>query len=190
MQNPSELIQSVVTRHVDALQGCMDLHHDAIIAVADDLADIFKSGSKVLSCGNGGSACDAMHFAGECVGRFVNDRQAWPALALSADPGILTAIGNDYGFDHVFARQVEAHGKAGDMLIAISTSGASPNVLKALDTAKSQNLKTVLLTGEKGKNVSNADVVIWVPSPITAHIQEVHITLLQLIIALTENKLL
>lgn len=190
MQDAKLLVENVLSNHQKAVEGFFELHQQNIINASHALADVFAAGGKVLSCGNGGSACDAMHFAGECVGRFVNDRQAWPAMALSADPGILTAVGNDYGFDHVFARQVEAHGKQGDMLIAISTSGQSPNVLKALDVAKNMGLGTVLLTGEKGKTVPNLDYNLWVPSLITAHIQEVHITALQLMIALVENKLL
>lgn len=185
----NKLIDQALQRHLEAIQACVANDHETIQKIADELADILGRGGKVLSCGNGGSACDAMHFAGELVGRFVNDRKALPAIALSADPGILTAIGNDYGFEEIFARQVRAHGRPGDMLIAISTSGKSPNVLKALKAADEIGMRSVLLTGEKGKDLSGPDYVIAVPSQITAHIQETHIFLLQLLIALTENKL-
>lgn len=190
MTDPKEIVSSVIENHKAAFDGCMELHSNRIIAVAERMADALAAGKKLMSCGNGGSACDAMHFAGECVGRFVSDRRALPAIALTADPGILTAVGNDYGFEQIFSRQVEAHGVAGDVLVAISTSGQSANVLKALETAKNKEIYTVLLTGEKGKSVPNVDEIIWVPSAITAHIQEVHITILQLMIALIENKIL
>ena len=182
-------IDNSFAEHKKAVEGCLELHRDAIASVGEKLSECLKSDGTIYSCGNGGSACDAMHFAGELVGRFVNDRKALPAMAFTADPGILTAVGNDYGFDHIFARQVQAHGKAGDVLVAISTSGKSPNVLKALDEAKTRQMYRVLLTGEKGKDVANADTVLWVPSHITAHIQECHILLLQLIVALIEDKL-
>lgn len=186
---PLARIEAARLAHHAAVDGCLKRDAALIAEIAAHMAETFTAGNKVLACGNGGSACDAMHFAGECVGRFVSDRTPLPALALSADPGIITAIGNDYGFEQIFARQVKAHGKAGDMLVAISTSGASPNVLAALTVARELGLKTVLLTSEKAKNTQNIDYVVAVPSSITAHIQETHITLLQLCIALVEDKL-
>ncbi len=108
----------------------------AISAAADALRQALRDGRKVLVCGNGGSAAEAQHFAAELVGRFTRERRAWPALALTTDTSALTAIGNDYGFERVFARQVEAHGQPGDVLIGISTSGGSPNVLAAVETAR------------------------------------------------------
>ncbi len=180
-------IAQTLEGHIQAVQSCFDLHGEAIATVAQVIATAFQNGQKILVCGNGGSACDAMHFAGECVGRFVSDRTPLPALALTADPGILTAIGNDYGFEVIFERQVQAHGRPRDVLIGISTSGASENVLRALRTAKAEGLYTVMLTGERGQNVSGVDSLIWVPSAITAHIQETHITVLQLLIALVED---
>lgn len=182
-------IEAARLAHHAAVDGCLTRDAALIAEIAVLMAEVFKAGHKILACGNGGSACDAMHFAGECVGRFVSDRTPLPALALSADPGILTAIGNDYGFEEVFARQVRAHGKAGDVLVAISTSGTSPNVLAALEAARVLGMKTVLLTSEKAKNINDIDYILAVPSSITAHIQETHITLLQLFIALIENKL-
>ncbi len=189
MSTAQQIVQQALDHHMQAVTGCMELHAGTIITVASALADSLKNGGKVLSCGNGGSSCDAMHFAGELVGRFVKDREALPAIALTADTGIITAVGNDYGFEHIFSRQVEALGNKGDMLIAISTSGASTNVLRAIEVANEKGLVTVLLTGEKGKDNREAHHVIWVPGEITAHIQETHIMLLQLLVNLTEKAL-
>lgn len=183
------LLDASLNSHIAAIEACAQQHSAAIIRAASALAKAFAAGNKVLVFGNGGSACDAMHFAGECVGRFVSDRRPLPALALTADSGIITAIGNDYGFDAIFSRQVRAHAQAGDMCIAISTSGQSPNVLEALKVAGELGLHRVLLTGGKGKDVTLAEEVIAVPSLITAHIQECHIWILQLMIAMVEKKL-
>jgi D-sedoheptulose 7-phosphate isomerase len=149
-----------------------------------------RSGGKILVCGNGGSASDAQHFAAELVGRFERERPALPAIALTTDTSILTAIGNDYGFDRVFARQVEAVGRAGDVLLGISTSGGSPNVLEAIGAAKSRGLTTVALTGRDGGVVgAAADIHINVPSPSTARVQEVHRTLMHAMCELVEREL-
>ncbi|MCI5049814.1 MAG: SIS domain-containing protein [Rickettsiales bacterium] len=185
----ANLVDQSLAKHLDAIQGCVEQHRDAIAALGEKAAECIKSGNKILVCGNGGSACDALHFAGELVGRFVNDRKALPAMALTADPGILTAVGNDYGFEEVFARQIQAHGREGDLLIAISTSGSSQNILRALDEAKKCGMYRAVLTGEKGKELSVQESNIWVPSSVTAHIQETHIFVLQLLVAIMEEKL-
>jgi D-sedoheptulose 7-phosphate isomerase len=132
-----------------------------------------------------------MHIAGEFVGRYVNDRRALPAIALSADTGIITAVANDYAYDYIFARQVEALGQAGDVLIAMSTSGRSPNVLRALSAAQEKNIKTALFTGEKVKQgaVPQADFVFIVPSLITAHVQEAHMVAMHALASLIEAEL-
>ena len=162
----------------------------AISAAADALRRALGDGRTVLVCGNGGSAADAQHFAAELVGRFTRERRAWPALALTTDSSALTAIGNDYGFDRVFARQVEAHGRPGDVLIGISTSGGSPNVLAAVETARARGLVTIGLTGRDGGALGRAvDVHLNVPSPSTARTQEVHITLLHVLCDLVEQEL-
>jgi D-sedoheptulose 7-phosphate isomerase len=162
----------------------------AISAAADALRQALCDGRTVLVCGNGGSAADAQHFAAELVGRFTRERRAWPALALTTDTSALTAVGNDYGFDRVFARQVEAHGQPGDVLIGISTSGGSPNVLAAVETAKARGLVTIGLTGRDGGALGRAvDVHLNVPSPSTARTQEVHITLLHVLCDLVEQEL-
>jgi phosphoheptose isomerase len=189
MDDLQQLVERSLENHKTAIEGCAQQSGDTIIAFAQSVAEAFERGNKVMAFGNGGSACDAMHFAGECVGRFVNDRRPLPALALTADPGILTAIGNDYGFETIFERQLHAHAKRGDLVVAISTSGKSPNVLRALEAANALGLQSLLLTGEKGANADLASHIIAVPSSITAHIQETHIWALQLIIAIVENKL-
>jgi D-sedoheptulose 7-phosphate isomerase len=143
----------------------------------------------VLVFGNGGSAADAQHFAAELLGRYEKERKAWPAIALTTDTSALTAIGNDYGFDRVFARQLEALGKKGDVAIGISTSGNSPNVLRALEAANDRGLITVALTGKGGKAGSIAAHHIAVNEDRTARVQEVHATVLHVICELVESDL-
>ena len=187
---PKSGIQDSLAAHMSAVEGFIQQHGSTLEQLADKLADAFRGGNKLLVCGNGGSACDAMHIAGEFVGRFVNDRVALPAIALSADSGILSAVGNDYGYEQVFSRQVEAYGNKGDVLIALSTSGSSANVVKALAAAKSRGLVTALLTGEKGKGQSSvADVLLVVPSMNTARVQEVHLFALHLLAEQVEAKM-
>ena len=181
------LLQHLHAQHRAAVDGMFSECEAELLALAQITVDCLKSGGKLLFCGNGGSACDAMHIAGEFVGRFVDDRAAIAAIALSADSGIISAVANDYGYEQVFARQVQALGKPGDVLIALSTSGKSPNVLNALATARAIGLKTALLTGEKSKNNSSiADICLAIPSAITAHIQEAHITALHSLASLVE----
>ena len=158
--------------------------------MAAKVAECFEVSGRVLFAGNGGSACDAMHIAGEFVGRFINDRQALPAIALTADPGIITAVGNDYGFEKIFSRQVDALAKEGDILITMSTSGGSPNVHDALEMAASRGVYSVLMTGEKGRERAvTCDMRIVVPSLITAHIQEAHMFLLHALVRMVEESM-
>lgn len=161
------------------------------IADAARLAiETLQADGKILSFGNGGSAADAQHFADELAGRFDRERPALQALALTANTSDLTAIGNDYGFDHVFARLVQAHGRPGDLALAISTSGNSPNVLTAVAEAKSRGMRTIGLTGKGGgKLVGAVDVAIVVPSSVTARIQETHITVLHVLCELIDAAL-
>jgi D-sedoheptulose 7-phosphate isomerase len=149
------------------------------------LAIALSAGNKILLCGNGGSACDAQHLAAELVGRFYLDRRAYPAQALTAE-ACLTAIGNDYGFQYVFKRQVEAYGVAGDVLIALSTSGKSKNVLEAILTAKHRGMPTLGISGATGLG---CDVDIAIPSTNTARIQEITILCGHLIIEGLEERL-
>jgi D-sedoheptulose 7-phosphate isomerase len=143
---------------------------------------------KVMICGNGGSAADAQHFAAELVSRFNYDRTGLPSIALTTDTSILTAAGNDYGFESVFSRQVEALGRKGDVLIAISTSGNSPNVLKAIRTARSLGITVAGLTGMGGGEMADeCDIVIRVPSERTPYVQEIHETVLHYVAGRVEE---
>ena len=146
-----------------------------------------EKGRKILICGNGGSAADSQHMAAEFVGRFVKERQSLPALALTVDTSLLTAVGNDYGFDCVFSRQVEGLGQEGDVLIAISTSGNSANVVKAVKTAKEKGIYVIALTGENGGILAKeSDLCLAVPSQVTARIQEMHIMIIHRICEIAE----
>jgi D-sedoheptulose 7-phosphate isomerase len=166
-------------------------HADRIQKLADLLADAFRAGHKVLLFGNGGSATDASHLAAEFVGRYRRERAPLAALALSSDQAKLTCIANDYGYDEVFARQVQALGRTGDVAIGISTSGNSPNVLKGLRAARAQGLVTVGWTGGTGgKLVGLADHLFVVPSTVVARIQETHLTLGHVLCELVDEALL
>lgn len=149
---------------------------------AVELAKIFEAGNKVLICGNGGSNCDALHFAEEFTGRFRGDRRALPAIAISESSHI-TCVGNDYGFDYIFSRGVEAYGKAGDMFIGISTSGNSPNVIKAVEAAKKIGMKTCVLLGKDGGKLKGmCDFEFIVPGKTSDRVQEIHMMILHIII--------
>ena len=167
---------------------------EAAMAAASEFADLafeaLRDGKKLLACGNGGSMCDAMHFAEEWTGRFRGDRDPLPALAFS-DPAQLTCIANDFGFDEVFARQVAAHGREGDLLVALSTSGGSPNILRALEEARARGVKTIGLLGKGGgAALPLSDVAVVVPHATTSdRIQEVHIKVLHSVIEAVERRL-
>lgn len=150
--------------------------------VAKELADVFTKGNKVLICGNGGSNCDALHFAEEFTGRFRGDRKALPAIAIS-DSSHITCVGNDYGFDYIFSRGVEAYGKEGDMFFGISTSGNSPNVIKAVEAAKKLGVKTCVLLGKDGGKLKGiCDYEFIIPGKTSDRIQEIHMMILHIII--------
>ncbi|MGL5098573.1 MAG: D-sedoheptulose 7-phosphate isomerase, partial [Fusobacteriaceae bacterium] len=150
--------------------------------VAKALAEVFQGGDKVLICGNGGSNCDAMHFAEEFTGRFRKERRPLPALAIS-DSSHITCVGNDYGFDYIFSKGVEAFGKPGDMFIGISTSGNSANVIKAVEAAKKIGMKTTLLLGKDGGKLRGmCDYEFIVPGDTSDRIQEIHMAILHIII--------
>jgi D-sedoheptulose 7-phosphate isomerase len=155
------------------------------------LANNFKQGGKVLSCGNGGSHCDAMHFAEELTGRYRENRPGYPAIAIS-DPSHLSCVGNDFGYDFVFARYIEAVGQHGDVLFAISTSGNSANIIKAIDAAKNKGMKVITLTGKDGGIMANqADVEIRVPHfGYADRIQEIHIKIIHILIMLIEQEMI
>ena len=148
-----------------------------------------RSGNKILLCGNGGSAAQAQHFACELVGRFGRDHQPLPAIALSTDTSILTAVSNDYGFEEIFRRQVNALGRPGDILIGLSTSGASANVLRAFQEAKRLQAKSILLTGSEPKEIAvHSDLVIPMPSKNVPRIQEMHLLAVHLLCEWIENE--
>lgn len=160
-----------------------------IADVAQMIIDAIKSGNKLMICGNGGSAADAQHMAGEFVCRFYKDREPLPAIALSTDTSIITAVSNDYSYDHVFSRQVKAIGKKGDILLGISTSGSSKNVLEAFKTARLMEIKTILLTGQTEKEIAKfSDIVITTPSGDTPRIQEMHLLIEHIICEIVENQ--
>jgi D-sedoheptulose 7-phosphate isomerase len=164
--------------------------HAAIGAVAAACIAALRQGNKLLFAGNGGSASDAQHMAGELISRFHYDRPGLPAFSLATDTSVLTAIGNDYGYEHLFARQIEAVGNAGDVFIGISTSGRSPNILKALQVARAKNLLTVGLTGRAGGQMPDlCDHCLRVPSDSTPRIQEGHIAIGHTICLLIEQQL-
>ena len=165
---------SIETKH-----AAKELLADPIAAAVERMTAAFKAGNKILSCGNGGSAADAQHFSAELVCRFERERPGLPAVALTTDTSALTAISNDYHYDEVFAKQVKALGQTGDILLAISTSGNSANVVRAIETAHENGLTVVALTGRDGGNIANLlqdnDIEIRVPSNSTARVQEVHL---------------
>ena len=163
----------------------------AINATANILVAAFKGGKKVLICGNGGSAADSQHFAAEFVNAFSRDldRKALPAISLTTDTSILTSIANDFEFENVYSRQVEAYGLPGDVLIVLTTSGSSKNCLKAIDIANSMGLTTIAFTKEKGQVSTQAQISIEVPSQNTQHIQECHMLAYHVITELVEDAL-
>lgn len=155
--------------------------YERLEATAKLFDETFREGHKILVCGNGGSAAEVQHISDEMLGRYKNNRPAYPVIALTADSMAITCIGNDYGFEEIFSRQVEALGQKGDVLIGLSTSGNSKNVLKAVETAKARGMKIVALTAPKGKLRELADISIESPSMTTARIQEVHLHAIHLL---------
>jgi D-sedoheptulose 7-phosphate isomerase len=162
----------------------------AISRAAELVHSAITSGNKILACGNGGSAAEAQHFVAELVGRFLTEREPLAGIALTVDTSVLTAVGNDYGYDEVFARQVRALGNAGDVLLALSTSGRSPNVLAALKQANERGLTTIALVGkESNADLDACDLVIAIPDQSTPRVQEMHLVILHLICELVDNAL-
>ena len=179
---------TVVNEHLVCINDLLPIEPE-IIQAGNLLSEVINQGGKILVCGNGGSAADSQHFAAEIIGRFEKERKALPAIALSTDTSILTAVANDYAYDDIFSRQVEGLGQPGDILIGISTSGNSPNVLKAIRKAGTMGLKTIGLLGKKGGEIRDAvDKVVVVPHDVTARIQEAHILILHFWASLVEAK--
>jgi D-sedoheptulose 7-phosphate isomerase len=186
--SPSTLVTELKT-HQAVLEQTVEQTADVIVQITGAIIRCFRQGNKLLICGNGGSAADAQHVAGEFVNRFRYDHAAMPAIALTTDTSILTCIGNDSAFENIFSRQVEALAKPGDILVGISTSGGSLNIHKALDTARSRGLTTIAFTGEKGreKMIPKCDLCLVVPSSDTPRIQESHIFVWHFICGVVER---
>lgn len=184
-----DTIESVLKDHIKVIEKLSNFS-DQLLAVAGELVYTLNNGGKIMLCGNGGSAADAQHLATEFVVRFRGgyNRKSLPAFALTTDTSLLTACGNDYGFDYIFSRQVEGLGKKEDFLIGISTSGDSANVFKAVELAKKMGIKTLLLSGRDGGKIKKiADYSIIVPHNNTARIQEAHITIGHILCQLVEE---
>ena len=177
----------VLADHLAAVRALDHGHADALARLAGTVSAAWDGGGRLLVCGNGGSAADAQHIVAELVGRFERERRGLPAVALTVNSSILTAVANDHGFAAVFARQVEALGRPGDVLLAISTSGASPNCLAAVDTARKHGLVTACFAGRDGGELARrVDIPLVVPVAVTARIQEIHILWGHLLCALLE----
>src|SRR5689334_20782060 len=189
MSHISSNLNRAIDDSVRMLESLKNLEPQ-VSRAADLIGECFRGGNKLLVCGNGGSAADASHFATELVVRFAKDRRALPAICLTSDSGILTAAGNDYGFDEIFARQVAAFGRAGDVLICMTTSGKSKNLVRALEEAEGREMKTIALLGrDGGSTIGIADVEVLVKSGSTARVQEAHQLLLHVLCEIIESRL-
>jgi D-sedoheptulose 7-phosphate isomerase len=183
MPSISDQLQAL-KKTVEASESILPDVEKAAACVVESL----QKDKKILSCGNGGSATDAMHLAEECVGRYRSDRRSLPAIALNADSSVMTCIANDWSFDDVYARQIEGLGAEGDVLVAFSTSGNSPNIVRALEAANQYNLKTIALLGKSGGRARGiASIECVVPSEDTARIQEIHTWILHVILEEVEG---
>ena len=173
--NPKDVFESAISSHLDVVRE-LSSQQNVLEVIARAMSEAIRKGDKILWCGNGGSAADSQHLAAEIVGRFRRDRRGLPSIALTTDSSILTAVANDYGYQCVFSRQVEAIAKPGDILVGISTSGNSQNVLMAIHQARSMGFTTVAFTGQAGGKIGQiADHVLSIDSTDTARIQEAHI---------------
>ena len=186
----TDLFRSAIADSIALHTRVLETDPTPLLTAAAAIAEALRSGRKLLLFGNGGSASDAQHVAAELVGRFQLDRRPFAAVALTADPSVATSIANDYGFDQVFARQVAALGQSGDVAFGVSTSGRSPNVVAALETAAARQLHTIALTGGDGGAVGRAAAIhINVPSSSTPRVQEVHRTLLHILCDIVEREM-
>lgn len=182
------IVLNELNLHKETLERVIESMQNSILEASNLAIDTLKKGNKILLCGNGGSAGDAQHISAELTGRFKKERVALPAIALTVDTSALTAIGNDYGYNKVFSRQFDALAKDGDLLIAISTSGNSENILNVLESAKKLNCKSIGLSGKNGGKMKNScDVNLIIPSNDTARIQEMHILIGHIICQLIDE---
>jgi DnaA initiator-associating protein len=188
-----DLIRKHINDSISTKLAVLELLPKTIASAGELLATCLKTGHKILTCGNGGSASDAQNFSSELLGRYLRERPGLPAIALSTDTSTLTAIANDYGYTQVFARQVQALGQPGDILVAISTSGNSENIIAAVQAARKIGMNTVALTGKDGGKLAaylhQGDIEIRIPSDVTARIQEAHILVLHCLCEAIENSL-
>lgn len=188
-----DLIRSELNEAADVLQKFLsdEANIESVQRAAILLADSFKAGGKVLSCGNGGSHCDAMHFAEELTGRYRENRPGYPAIAIS-DPSHISCVSNDFGYDYVFSRYLEAVGREGDILFGLSTSGNSSNILKAIEAARAKGMKVIVLTGKDGGKMDGlADVEVRIPHfGYADRIQEVHIKVIHILMLLVEKEMI
>ncbi|MEO7673177.1 MAG: SIS domain-containing protein [Pyrinomonadaceae bacterium] len=186
----NDVVRASLRQHVAVFETVLDSLTDSISECGELILRTVRAGKKILICGNGGSAADAQHIAAEFVGRYETERKALPAIALTTDTSALTALANDYGFERVFARQVEALAADGDCLIALSTSGTSPNVIAAVMEARNRGCSVIGMTGAQGKKLASlSDACILVPSERTARIQEAHITIAHIWCELVDNEI-
>jgi len=187
-------IKNYITKYLDESLKVAKIQNnliDEIENITELILKSLKAGNKILICGNGGSASDSQHFAAEFVGRFKNDKEPLAAIALTTDSSILTSIGNDYGFEYIFSKQIEALGKKDDVLIVISTSGSSQNIINALKEGKNKGLLTISFVGNNIESIESlSDIFITIPSEETGVIQQAHITLLQVIAGAVEYSLI
>ncbi len=192
MATPTQQVDKITAiweEHLEVARALPSLA-TAVSSAVDLIYSSLAAGGKLLVAGNGGSAADAQHIAAELTGRFLRERRPFPAIALHANASALTAIGNDYGFEQVFARELSAHARPGDVLLAISTSGNSPNILRAIEAARESRVVVIGLTGGSGGRMRTAcDLCLCVPSKTTARIQEMHITIGHTICELLDERL-
>lgn len=190
MKNQLQNIRDQLDASAQIKKAIRDRYTETILKTVELMISCYKNGGKLLICGNGGSAADSQHFAAEMVGRLVKDRDPLPAIAMTTDSSILTAIGNDYSYDVVFRKQVEALGKPGDVLVCMSTSGNSENVAQAILAAQEKNIHTVALLGKDGGKIAEmADDAIVIPSNVSQRIQEGHITIIHIWCEIIESTL-
>lgn len=187
----TSLLENILAEHDCLVRDAAEPRNvENLSRAAAAIVRVLKHGRKILVCGNGGSAADSIHFAAEMVGRFEMERDGYPFIALSANPSVTTSVGNDYSFDEIFARQVRALGKKGDALIAISTSGASRNVLRAAETAREREMTVLALTGKTPNPLAEScSVCLAVPSASAARVQEIHILFIHVLSRLIEEAL-
>ncbi len=183
--NHIDAIKQIITDSIAIKQAALESMTADLDKACTAMISSLKNGNKVLSCGNGGSAADAQHFSSELLNRFHHDRPGLPAMALTTDSSTLTSIANDYDYSEIFAKQITSLGQAGDILLAISTSGNSGNVVRAIEEAHKRNMMVIALTGNKGGEMANklkdADIELRVPSNVTARIQEVHLLIIHIL---------